>query len=347
MSDNAELFRQRLLKQILWFVIAISGTNIVGNMAIRYPMSANIKWTVGIVLAWLILRYGLESKYYELIVFSLFLVVTFVFFPLGWYGSGLESNNVIGYAFLLVMGYIILFRGFKRWFLLASVVVLFVAFQFLEFYFPEHMIVHPRSLLFVDRLIQIPLVLGASMAMMIQYVNIFYSKNDELEELNSKFRTLAFTDSLTGLGNRALIFDKLEALVDDQKQFTTLMIDLDNFKQVNDTYGHIEGDRLLVKVADQLRASFPDGLVARYGGDEFIIILFEDKNKVSSMVETFLDDTRHDELLSGYGATISGGYSSYNGRGTLDKFLRLVDTTLYSAKGSGKNQILYQENPEK
>ncbi len=96
------------------------------------------------------------------------------------------------------------------------------------------------------------------------------------EESESRFRERALRDWLTGLGNRALLLDRLERLV--EKPGTGLaalvFIDLDEFKDVNDRHGHLAGDRVLQTVADRLRAVSRAGdTVVRWGGDEFLLLL--------------------------------------------------------------------------
>ena len=91
------------------------------------------------------------------------------------------------------------------------------------------------------------------------------------EDLREQLTQRALHDPLTGLGNRALLAERLAAGTGGQ--FALLMLDLDGFKDINDTLGHPAGDDLLVEVATRLRAVAPDGAVVRLGGDEFAILV--------------------------------------------------------------------------
>jgi diguanylate cyclase (GGDEF)-like protein len=96
----------------------------------------------------------------------------------------------------------------------------------------------------------------------------------ERDSLTRRLHAMAFTDSLTGLANRACFLDRLEVALDGSGPAGVLLIDLDDFKPVNDRYGHAAGDAVLVETAARLRAAVgPDDLVARLGGDEFAILL--------------------------------------------------------------------------
>jgi diguanylate cyclase (GGDEF)-like protein len=82
-------------------------------------------------------------------------------------------------------------------------------------------------------------------------------------------------DSLTGLIARPFMLRFVQSLIQDRKPFTLMIVDLDNFKNINDNYGHRAGDEMLAAVAEELRRVIgKDGIVGRYGGDEFLITYF-------------------------------------------------------------------------
>ncbi len=159
----------------------------------------------------------------------------------------------------------------------------------------------------------------------------------EREYINS------LTDNLTGVWNQRFIYNKLEEKI---RESTIAMIDLDNFKPINDTYSHLAGDLVLKKFATLAKASIrKDDDVCRYGGDEFIIILYdcplnkavEAMEKLKQEVETY-EFVYQDEVVH---ITISIGLYKTNKDDTVKTAIGQVDQQLYQAKKQGKNCIAY------
>lgn len=340
-GDNRIKFQQRIFRQILWIMILTSFANIAGNLLTNYPMNANYKWVVVLVVAFVIERWLMDSPFSEQIMFLLVALLVYTIFPLGWYNSGRVSNNALAYAFLFTIGSTILFKGWKRYFLLSSIIILFISFMYIEFSYPDFLPLHDEMVAFYDRMLQIPLVIFITSGMLIQFADSAHDEHNQLEALSRNYRELAYTDALTGIGNRGYIIMEMERLIRDKVDFIALMIDLDNFKYVNDTFGHLTGDHLLIQLAEKLKSAFgEESNYGRYGGDEFIILIQRPEEEVEEMIADFLTDVRNNGITSKYGATISGGFSHYDGRTALDTFLKKVDQGLYKAKGKGKDQIL-------
>jgi diguanylate cyclase (GGDEF)-like protein len=144
-------------------------------------------------------------------------------------------------------------------------------------------------------------------------------------------------DGLTGLANRALFRSELAAALRTQDMVTVLLVDLDDFKTVNDSLGHEVGDRLLVSVAEMLRAEVGyDGLPVRVGGDEFAVLLTgapaTGEDLARRLVDAFGRPLGADRLLVQASVGVAGAV-----RGTtLDTLLRHADVAMYAAKHRGK-----------
>jgi diguanylate cyclase (GGDEF)-like protein len=156
---------------------------------------------------------------------------------------------------------------------------------------------------------------------------------------------LALTDPLTGLGNHRHFQERLQReLVVAEEQRTPLslcLIDLDDFKHVNDTYGHPEGDQVLSNVAARLRQG---GEAFRLGGDEFALLLpGQDGREALAAATAVVSRIRSLELEVG-DVTVSAGIASFPQQGVgRDELIRLADSALYWAKEHGKNRVhLYQ-----
>ncbi|MGG7567781.1 putative bifunctional diguanylate cyclase/phosphodiesterase [Rhodovulum sp. DZ06] len=106
----------------------------------------------------------------------------------------------------------------------------------------------------------------------------------ELETAHDRISQLAYTDTVTGLPNRKAFFERLSREIDEGRRFAVLMLDLDRFKNVNDSYGHDAGDQLLAEVACRLRGRVPErDMVARLGGDEFAVLSLQEGEALDAL----------------------------------------------------------------
>jgi diguanylate cyclase (GGDEF)-like protein/PAS domain S-box-containing protein len=170
---------------------------------------------------------------------------------------------------------------------------------------------------------------------------------DDRKVLEVELIHRASHDSLTGLANRDLLREHLNSLLvqrrEGGREATLLYIDIDEFKKVNDGFGHAEGDRLLVEIAQRLTAcAGAQDLVARIGGDEFAVVTTEHQENhatsraLAERILTALDRPwEKGSNGSGVGASI-GLATSANGNADTDMLLRQADVAMYSAKVSGK-----------
>lgn len=170
---------------------------------------------------------------------------------------------------------------------------------------------------------------------------------------DGKNRYLAFHDALTGLPNRAF-FESLQRQVISQAKRTAselalFFLDLDNFKQVNDSHGHVTGDQLLIAVAERLRAvTRKADTVARLGGDEFVIFLSDirDHEVVPQLARKLLDALAVPFLLDGLRieTSVSIGIALYPRDGDDGSdLLRKADRAMYLAKHAGRNKFHFYE----
>ncbi|MEO8331123.1 MAG: diguanylate cyclase [Gallionella sp.] len=162
-----------------------------------------------------------------------------------------------------------------------------------------------------------------------------------------RIEQLAHYDELTHLPNRTLFYDRLGQAImiakRNQRSIALLYIDLDGFKQVNDTMGHHKGDQLLIKVAERLRLSVRESdTLARLGGDEFTLILNDthEREDVEKMVKKVVESIAQPFDLDGYSVRIgvSIGVARYPDEASTSGTLLIVaDKAMYSAKAAGKN----------
>jgi len=183
--------------------------------------------------------------------------------------------------------------------------------------------------------------------------------NEKLEAVNAELETLSVKDALTDFYNRRYLDFKLEELLKLAKRsktnLTLIMFDIDNFKDINDRYGHIAGDNYLIDVANTIHKllSRSTDKAIRYGGDEFIIILYDNDPKsayslcevvqqaISQIPIKTESDTELDLGTDQPKTTISIGLVSLVPGDHLNKeqLIEMADQALYKAKELGKNQI--------
>jgi diguanylate cyclase len=168
-----------------------------------------------------------------------------------------------------------------------------------------------------------------------RYIQAFFS-----------MRSKATTDSLTRINNRASIDDKMRVLQAQRQPCGLMMLDLDNFKKVNDTYGHVAGDGVLTGIGRILQDSVRnEDFVGRYGGEEFIVITSSHEplqvnavaERIRSKVENACFKTEEGKEIR---LTISIGTSLFLPGMTSERAIEMADEALYAAKRSGKNCVM-------
>lgn len=179
------------------------------------------------------------------------------------------------------------------------------------------------------------------------YIGIFRDIT-QVKAQEAQLRHLAHHDSLTGLPNRVLLADRMQVALAQATRFRAKLavcyLDLDNFKPVNDTWGHASGDRLLKEIADRLLQSVRGGdTAARLGGDEFALLLsnLADIEQCKLALERLLQDLSRPMAIDGAELTITAsiGVTLYPDDGAdADTLLRHADQALYAAKESGRNR---------
>ncbi len=173
----------------------------------------------------------------------------------------------------------------------------------------------------------------------------------ELEEVRKSLHEVqieARTDSLTGLNNRLAFDEKIKEEMERFKRYkvpcSVAMIDIDHFKNLNDTYGHIVGDRALVHVSKELVKNLRSiDFAARYGGEEFAVILpstaIKDAVVVIEKIRQEIFDTEFLVKDKSVEITVSGGVREFYEGDTIAQVIEKADQSLYLAKNSGRNLV--------
>jgi diguanylate cyclase (GGDEF)-like protein len=181
---------------------------------------------------------------------------------------------------------------------------------------------------------------------------------DCLRESNLRLQELAATDPLTGLANRRTLMSSLEREFRRSQRngapLALLMVDVDNFKRVNDRFGHQQGDRVLESVAGVLREHLrPYDLAARFGGEEFCLLLpetsLEEAVRAGQRVRQTVSELTFSGPLVPLRLTVSLGAAVFPGSeiATTEDLIRASDQALYRAKAAGRNRLETFENADR
>ena len=164
-----------------------------------------------------------------------------------------------------------------------------------------------------------------------------------VQDSEKQLSDMAHKDQLTGLYNRHYMMSRLQALCDQpSRQPWAAMIDIDDFKSINDTYGHQAGDHVLTELSRIMREDCPACEIARWGGEEFLIVA-----DGTTQNETMLESLRQSVANAPFTfdstpipVTITVGVTRYEPDMSLDQWIRAADSKLYQGKGSGKNRVV-------
>jgi len=177
--------------------------------------------------------------------------------------------------------------------------------------------------------------------------------NVKLEDANKQLKILSSKDVLSGLYNQGHFFEVIKNTFDLYKRrnadnctkgFSLVIVDVDNFKYVNDSYGHLMGDYLIRHIAKVLTKTIRSSdKCFRYGGDEFTLLLFdsnlEEARKISEKIRQAIEISHINYMDNEVQVTVSMGVSSSNETSNMQSMIYKADERLYESKNSGKNKV--------
>jgi len=176
---------------------------------------------------------------------------------------------------------------------------------------------------------------------------------EALRESEKKYMELSITDDLTGLFNQRHFYNQIRAEIDRIQRYkhplALLLLDVDNFKIYNDTYGHLAGDKVLAKLGEVIRnSSRKTDSGYRYGGEEFTVILTETRGQDAGVVAERLRKRFADEIffpvpLEPVQVTVSVGIANYRDGEEIASFVKRADQNMYEAKAKGKNCVFFSD----
>lgn len=189
--------------------------------------------------------------------------------------------------------------------------------------------------------------ISSGATMINRLTNFIQASTEELEEMVKKLEFMSITDGMTGLYNRTEIQRRIIENLNHRKDtnICLIMLDIDNFKSINDTYGHKEGDIVITALANMMKKNSNQygktNSIGRWGGEEFMILCPNTDLEEASMIAEYIrSDFEQLEFEKAAHCTISLGVTKLLETDDSDSICQRVDNALYKAKTTGKNKVV-------
>jgi len=339
-----------ILKSFLFSIIFILYNTLGGNfISVRLFYHYEI-----FLIALLIINYHINNHIFTSVFLAIGLIMTTDLIPLY-----ITNTNMLTVLTILLVFLMLIMRKSKKY-IRNYLLVYFLTTYLLQFYAVTNEI-------FLTIMLLKMIIIGLFVQNIIKQYQTKVKKNQErlinleenfenkvkmeakkrtisLEKINEKALQKAKTDKLTSTLNKDGILGKIKEFIQDNriKSFSVLFFDIDDFKSINDNYGHNVGDKALRSLAINVNSlKRVEDHFGRYGGDEFIILL-----KDATTAQAMMIADRYKNKISNNSSpefTISMGISTYPNDGrTVDELLRIADLGLYATKEKGKNGFAYK-----
>ncbi|MCK5757580.1 MAG: GGDEF domain-containing protein [Clostridiales bacterium] len=333
MNRNYPL-EERMVFFIYLTMIAATAVIVLMNIVDSIPFHKNYKWFGFITFVAIVAALYWNKIEWRRIIRNVSTIVTlYIIFPTLFFLSGGLRTAAIPYMIILLLAIVYSFSGKFRIWLMVTYILLAEGLMVINFLYPEIFPTVTDRAMFVDWITNFPLILIIIAILALWVSSEHKYEREKALRFSKDMEKLSTNDTLTGIYNRRYLETRVIELAKDCDAVCLFIFDIDRFKNINDGFGHAEGDRILVNVAKFMPIAFPGMTSIRFGGDEFLI-LFKGciSHNIHKMVKTF-----RKLLLDELGITISGGVVKYNG--SLDESLARADKLLYDAKRDGRNKV--------
>ena len=318
----------------------------VESYLIGLPLIAVLLPFISSILLLVLSIWGFKTKKTKLFATISISITSLILFPLMFFANAGLHGGMPYYFLVAVVCTALALRGKTRIILFILILAEYSFVFSLYHTHPEGFIQMSHDDAFVDQLCSmlIASLVLFTFSFIVSKQN--YHDRHKIEQLSKLYERQANTDELTGLYNRRYFnnFLKLAILtLGDTGKLHIAMFDIDDFKYVNDKYGHPFGDTVLQKFADILSQTVENGVTAcRYGGEEFLLLIpKKNQEEALELVENVIKKTRETIILADKRfVTVSAGFMTCTEEMTYNMLLQEVDKKLYTAKKSGKNQVI-------
>lgn len=346
--DKLFLSKEKEMKSRLFYIMAIAASivNVFGCLLNVYlhgfAWPTKICVVCGLIIL-LISLMGVFSKNKKWAMAGILITVIWIEFPLLY---SVYNNVILIYFIVSIMGIVVFFPRRFRVMFSAATIVWDIAFMIFEYMYPKDYEATSEKNMLIFAVCSYLIVAVAVLVLLSAVTRLYEKQRKELAEINEQLYFAATHDSLTKLYNREYLMKNMEKRMQrDGTCFIAVILDIDNFKHLNDTYGHTYGDYVLASFAQIMEKEVEGkGFAARYGGEEFMIILDnvnqEEALQILGNISRNLEDYFQKEKQ--ISVTFSGGLEIYSVEKKIDELIKSADNKLYEAKRNGKNQIIYK-----
>jgi len=343
------MFERKLYRIILVMTLIISSVSIIGNLLTNLPLIINIKWVFLLLISLVGYVKEKQEKKSDTYKFMFFFFVVTVVIPIGYIDAGdLSGTNALAYMFIFMLCSVYLFKGIERYTLITLNIGSYMVLRTVAHHIPSLLRVYTDRMIFFDQLIQVPLALLASLFIIKNFAKAFEEQKLELEsehesliKVNNQLETIAVKDMLTGLSNRRGFDNELTAIqknnLNEQMDIYITIFDLDDFKVINDSLGHIAGDKVLIEFSSVLEEHVNQPhFVCRWGGDEFALIFKGSKESLDNLLFELKHGYKQIVKKLRIDSGISFGYIKWQAGDNGIEVIRKADKVLYNSKTNKK-----------
>lgn len=336
----------------LYFLFGTAGT-ISAGAAFIAAIASNLPHVAAtaslasffIMMLIMVTSFFMKNIYINRILCSVFL--NFFMFPVLFWVTGGINCGMIFYFFLGLCVATLILDGKIRTSIITLTLILDCVLLHMGFTYPEKMYQLNYAERMSDTISSFVIVALFIVAVIIIMSREYKKEHEQVVAYNETLQKEAVTDSMTTLYNQRYLRIVLQNYITDcnpsKPAATIVMFDIDDFKQINDTYGHIRGNQVLCQFAQILKAKCGQRNTAiRYGGEEFLLFLPDsDAQTAYELAEDIRKSVLEDHVLQAFVKghfSVSGGIAQYQGENAVDQWISRADKHLYEAKQGGKNQ---------
>ena len=288
--------------------------------------------------------YGMHYKEPRIPIVIILFVCTLIEFPVMYI---LYGGDRIGYMILGIVGVALFLKGRARAYGTGFLIILDAAIVLWRKLNPDMKFMSTQGDSTIAAVIDF-VIAGISISvMLIMLLNRYEKQQVRLQKLTTELQLMVNLDPLTQLYNRRYLTEYLdEKIKEPEVEFAVALLDIDDFKGVNDNFGHIYGDKTLQAFGKILKEKIKGyGIAARFGGEEFMLVF--DKTEKQSMDEILnhiaIEFEHYGMETKGISLSFSAGVEIFHNEDRITKLFNAADEKLYHAKHMGKNKVVYEK----